>query len=179
MPGSYEDNVFFIGDFDDTLEQYVVSPLTAEILKQAKEKDGRIDLWITSYGGYVHLATHLVELVEYAKRQGVTVRTIVPSTAFSAGSMLAIAGTPGERYIGRNADHLIHYGQIGSAETTEEQIKRYTKWKTKMFRANIAHYEKYANVPDLANKISDDGYFVTAAEAIRWKMADKYIEKLD
>lgn len=179
MPGSYEDNRFIINDFDDALENTIILPLTQEIAKQANEKDGRIDLYINSIGGYLHLVNHMTELVEIAKSNGVIVRTIVPDIAFSAGSMLAITGTPGERYIGRRAEHLIHYGQIMSFETTEEQIDRYANHKKRMFRGNYEHYTKYCNVPGLDQKMLDDGYFVTSKEAIRWGMADKYMEKLE
>ena len=179
MPGTYEDNVFFIGDFDESLERDIVIPLTMEIAKQSEKKKGRIDLYINSMGGYGHLAYHLVELVESAKRQDVEVRTIVTNSAFSAGSMLAITGTPGERYISRTGSHLIHYGSIASFEQTPQQIERYNKWKKKFFSDNVAHYKKYANVPDLEKHISDDGFFVTAAECVKWKLADKYMDKLE
>lgn len=178
MPGNYEDNVFFIGDFDDVLEQNIVIPLTQEISRQSEKKNGRIDLYINSCGGYLHLVNHLTELVEIAKAQDIVVRTIVPDIAFSAGSMLAITGTKGERYIGRRAEHLIHYGQLMSFETTEEQIDRFSKHKKRLFKGNYEHYVKYCSVPGLDQKMLDDGYFVTAAEAIRWGMADKYMEKL-
>jgi ATP-dependent protease ClpP protease subunit len=179
MPGNYEDNIFFIGDFDDALERDVIIPLTQEIAKQSKEKDGRIDLYINSVGGYVHLVMHMVELVEIAKAQGIKVRTIVPDMAFSAGSALAVTGSPGERYIGRRAEHLIHYGQIMSFETTPEQIKRFSAWKDRKFKANLEHYQKYCKIPDLDKHILDDGFFVTAQQAIKWGMADKYMDKLE
>lgn len=178
MPGTNSDNVFFISDFDDALEGSVILPLTECIGKQSELKDGRIDLYINSVGGYLHLLRHMVELVEIAKSQGVTVRTIVPEMAFSAGSMLAITGTPGERYIGREAEHLIHYGQIMSFETTPEQIKRFTAFKERKMKSNLAHYKKYAEVPDIDNKMLDDGFFVPAPQAIRWGLADKYMDKL-
>lgn len=179
MPGHYEDNMFFIGDFDDALENQILIPLTQEVAKQSKEKNGRIDLYINSVGGYVHLVSHIVELVEIAKSQGVVVRTIVPDMAFSAGSALAITGTPGERYIGRRAEHLIHYGQIMSFETTPEQIKRFTAWKDRKFKANLEHYKKYCDIPNLDQHILDDGFFVTARDCIKWKLADKYMDKLE
>lgn len=179
MPGHFEDNVFFIGDFDESLENTIILPLTQEVKKQSKEREGRIDLYINSCGGYLHVVNHMVELIEIAKTNGVVVRTIVPDIAFSAASMLAITGTPGQRYIGKRAEHLIHYGQIYSFETTEEQIDRFTAHKKRMFKGNFDHYQKYANIPGLDQKMLDDGYFVTAREALRFGMADKYMEKLE
>lgn len=172
-------NTFFIGDFDDNAEQQLVIPLTKEIQRQARYRDGRIDLWINSFGGYAHLVDHLTELVEVAKRAEVVVRTIVPSIAFSAGSMLAITGTPGERYIARSGNHLIHYGSTGSVETTPLQADRFHAWKKADFDNTVKHYEKYSDVPNIRQHVADDGFFVPAAKCIKWGLADKYLDKFE
>lgn len=173
-----EGNLFYTGDFDESLEDMMI-PLIQEIQKQKVLKYGRIDLYINSFGGYAHVVNALVELVENAKSEDITVRTIVPSIAFSAGSMLAIAGTPGHRYIARTAEHLVHYGNIGSSESTPTQVERYNKWKTRDFKNTLAHYKKYCNIPNIEEHLKDDGYFVTASEAIKWGLADHYMNKLD
>lgn len=172
-------NVFFIGDFDDNAEANLIIPLTKEIQKQREKRDGKIDIYINSYGGYKHLVFQLVSLVEIAKREGIVVRTIVPHIAFSAGSILAITGTPGERYIERDAEHLLHYGTTGSMETTPEQVERNGRLKTRDFKKILAHYNRYSSVPDLANKMNDDSFFATATQCIKWGLADKYMEKFD
>lgn len=174
-----EDNIFIFNDFDDSMESSTVLPLTLEIQKQSQLKNGRIDLYINSFGGYAHLVDHLVQLVELAKSNGVTVRTIVPSIAFSAGSFLAITGTPGERYIARNGEHLIHYGSTGSMEATPLQIDRFTDWKKRGFKVSLDHYKKYSKVPNLDAEMMDDGFFVPAAKCIKWGLADKYMDKFD
>ena len=178
MAGQHDDNVFLISDFDDPLEQIVI-PLTSAVREQSDKKNGHIDLWINSYGGMDHILMHLVELVELAKANGVIVRTIVPSVAFSAGSMLSITGTPGERYIAQHAHHLIHYGSVGSMESTPTQIERWSKWKDSLFKYTIKHYDTYSNVPDLRDKIADDGYFVNAKDCIKWGLADKFTNKFE
>lgn len=182
MPHSFHGNQFLIGsEFDSDLEHEIIIPLTVEIKKQAKKMESKrqIDIYINSFGGYGHLANHLIELVELAKRNGIVVRTIVTDSAFSAGSMLAIAGSPGERYIARTAFHLVHYGSITSFEATPLQAERYGKWKNAFFANNVKHYKKYADIPNLEDQIKDDGFFVTAAESIKWKMADHYTDKLE
>lgn len=176
---TYEDNTFVLNDFDDSMEANVVTALTMEIYKQVEVKDGRIDLWINSFGGYAHLVFHMIELVEMAKREGVVVRTIVPSVAFSAGSMLAVTGTPGERYIARAGEHLIHYGRTGSIEETPKQIERWSAYKSRDFKNTIAHYQKYANVDNLDTEMMDDGFFIPASKCIKAGLADKYIDKLE
>lgn len=172
-------NVFFIGDFDDNAERELAITLPKEIQRQRKFRDGRIDLYINSFGGYAHLVFQLIEMVEVAKRLDITVRTIVPSIAFSAGSMLAITGTPGERYIAKDGEHLLHYGTTGSQETTPVQIERMTAYKNRDFKKTLKHYERYAKVPDLSKHLADDGFFVPAKQCISWGLADKYMDKFD
>lgn len=175
----HDGNIFYFTDFDDNMERSIVLELTKEIQKQRRLKDGRLDFWINSFGGYGHLVFHLIELTEIAKREGIVVRTIVPNTAFSAGSMLAVAGTPGERYMAKTAEHLIHYGNIGSSETTPKQIERMSAWKNRDFKNTIDVYRKYAEIPDLDAEMMDDGWFVPAPKCIKYGLADKYIDKLD
>lgn len=176
-----DDNVFFLSDFDDTMEASIVLPLTREIQKQRRLKDGRIDLYINSFGGYRHLVFHLISLVELAKREGVTVRTVVPDIAYSAGSILAVTGTPGERYIEKSAEHLIHYGITGSSETTPEQVERNYIQKQQGFKKILAHYDKYTKIDksSLEDLMNDDSAYIPAPKAIKYGLADKYMEKFD
>jgi len=173
----HDGNIFFIGDFDPVMEDEIIIPLTKEIQRQRTVDNGRIDLYINSSGGNFYLMQHLVHLVEKAKDCGICVRTIVMSMAYSAGSMLAITGS--ERYIAKGAEHLIHYGSNGGVNTTPVQAKRQAQSNDRAFRYNVNHYKKYANVPDLEKHIADDNFYVTAAQAIKWDLADFYLEKLD
>lgn len=176
-----DDNVFFLADFDDNMEANIVLPLTREIQKQRQLKNGRIDLYINSFGGYRHLVFQLISLVELAKREGITVRTIVPDIAYSAGSILAVTGTPGERYIERTAEHLIHYGQTGSAESTPEQVERNYIQKQQGFKKILDHYQKHTKIDraDLDQLMNDDSAYIPANKCIKWGLADKYMEKFD
>lgn len=179
MFGKSDGNIFFVGDFEESMESELIIPLTRQIQKERSNKNGRIDLYINSFGGGLYLVQHLIELVEMAKRDGTVVRTMVMSAAYSAGSILAITGTPGERYIAKDAQHLLHYGQNGSINSTPTQVERQSEYNNSMFRWNVNHYKKYADVPNLEEQMSDDHFFVTARNAIKWGLADKYLEKFD
>lgn len=176
-----QDNRFYIaGDFNTDMESAVVPALRKAIDNQANLKDGMVELWIASDGGLAYVLVQIVELVEYAKRKGVKVRTIVASHASSCGSMLAVSGTKGERYISRYAEHYVHYGQFdGYRKTTPLQVERHAdRWRR--WTVVIAdHYRKYAHIPDLETKLADDDLWVPAGDAILWGMADKYMEELD
>lgn len=171
------DSTFFIYDFDETTEQHIIPDLYEKIQDESKKKDGSITLMINSPGGYTHVMFHMVDLVEMAKRSGVVVRTVVPDMAFSCGSMLAITGSPGERYIAKSAKHLIHLGYQASGESTMEQIERNLSEKRAHFKKILNLYKTYANVPDLEKHVEDDNFYVDAAKAIRWGLADKYTDK--
>lgn len=176
MSGYYQDNQFFIGSFDEEIEELFV-PLAVEIRDQSMRMGGLIEIFITSDGGGYYHFLHILELVEAAKRSGVVVRTLVPSAAYSAGSMLAVAGTEGERYIGRRAEHLAHYGFVVSEESTIRQLKRNNDWKTRSFNDVVKHYETYCNIPDLKDHLNDDCGFIPAAQAKKWGMADKFMDQ--
>lgn len=179
MLNSHEDNIFFLTDFDDSMEGDIILPLIKEIQKQKRYRDGRIDLYINSFGGYRHLAFQLISLVENAKREGITVRTIVPDAAYSAGSILAVTGSPGERYIERSAEHLIHYGFTGSAESTPEQVERNYAQKNEGFKKILLHYKKYTTIPDIEAKMNDDSFYIPGVKCLKWGLADKFMEKFD
>lgn len=172
----YDENVFFIGDFDESMEDLLI-PLTREIQRQRALDNGQLDLYINSIGGGLYLLQHIIELVELAKADGVKVRTIVTSMAYSAGSLLAITGT--ERYIARGAEHLIHYGQGGYASATPVQAKRQNEKLNREFKWNVDHYKKYADVPNLEKKMADDNFYITADKCIKWGLADYYMDELD
>ena len=172
-------NIFYFTDFDDNMESSLVIPLTREIQKQRRLRDGRLDFYINSFSGYAHLLFNIIELVEIARRENIVVRTIVPNLAASAGSMLAITGTPGERYIGRTAEHLVHYGTTGGVEETPKQVERTSAYKSRDFQHRINLYRKYCEIPDLDSEMMDNGWFIPAAKCLKFKMADKYIDKFD
>lgn len=172
----YNGNQFYFGDVDDAMEDLVI-PLIRELQRQNDLENGQVDLWINSFGGYLHVLEFLIETIEVAKGSGIIVRTIVPSTAFSAGSMLAIAGTQGERYIGKDGEHLAHFGQMQSLETTINQVERLRAFKHRQYKKELGYYRKYADIPNLEENFMDDGFFIPASKCIQWKLADKYMAK--
>lgn len=174
-------NVFFLADFDDGMESSIILPLIRQIQHQRTLRYPRIDLHINSHGGYKHLVFQLVSLVEMAKRDDITVRTIVSDVAYSAGSVLAIAGTPGERYIEPTAEHLIHYGLTGSMETTPEQLERNFQAKNFGFKKIRAHYLKYSQLTaeELDRLMNDDSAYINARKSIKAGLADHYTTKFD
>lgn len=178
MSGYYDDkNTFYIGEFDEGLEEILLKFNTATI-KQSKIANGRINMLINSYGGNAAIAFHLVEAMEMAKRAGIEVRTVVTSAAYSAGSIVAVAGSIGQRYIAKDALHLVHYGYYDDGgNTTPTQNSRSRSVAEIFFKQIANHYSKYCNIPDLEHHMSDDNWYINASSAKKWNMADHYIDK--
>ena len=173
-------NTFFISDtFDDEMRNVVIWNLEKQIEDLKTKKDATITFYISSHGGDGFLVMDMVNLFEYAKSWGIKIRTIVTSHAYSAGSILAIAGTEGERYISRNAEHLAHYGTFdGRRKHTPVQSTREHERNLRWNETMIAHYEKYAKIPNIRKELADDGFYIPADKSIEWKLADKYFEEL-
>lgn len=173
------DTFYVLGVFDDQMRDGLVWALTRKIDELKKQREAKITVYINSYGGSGELCFHLVSLLELAKRNGIVVRTVVTGAAYSSGSILAVVGTKGERYIDSAAEHLVHYGQFdGYRKTTPLQIERGTdRWK-RWTKTVLKHYEKFADIPGLADHMKDDDFFIPADKCIKWGLADKYMEEL-
>lgn len=174
-------NVLIINDFDDAMEAEIILPFIRQIQYQRTLREGRIDLYVNSFGGYAHLAFHIVSLMEQAKREEITVRTVVPDAAFSAGSIVAVAGSPGHRYVERTAQHLAHYGMAGSIDSTPEQAARAYEERARHFKKIRKHYLDYTDIEavDLDRLMGDDQGYIPAAKCIKWGFADYYMERFD
>ena len=174
------DKTYFInGEFDDEMRKDVVWNLEKHINELKDKKSATLTFYISSPGGDANLLLDLVELFEQAKKHGIVIKTIITSHAYSAGSMLAIAGTKGERYIAKYAEHLAHYGQWGGRRFSDpvhmdRENEFYKRWNATM----VDFYNKYSKIPDIKEKLSSDGLYITAEESIKWGLADKYTEEL-
>lgn len=172
-------DIYVVTAFNEEMEQEIIPYLISLANKAQRDANpAPVTFWINSYGGYTDVMWSLVEAIELLKRNRVTVRTVVTATAYSCGSMLAISGSAGERYISHNAEHLLHLGSANTRVTTELQLERESAWLKRHFERIVSHYEKYAKVPDLREHLRDDGFFVPARNAIKYGLADKFTDKL-
>lgn len=173
------DRFFILGEFNDDMNRELVLPLTKKIDSLSAIRNPSIEIIIDSNGGNGNTLMHLVDLVETAKKNGITVKTIVRNRAYSSGSMLAITGSKGHRYIAPAAEHLIHYGSVnGWYNHTPTQLDRESKFFKRWFATLVDHYKKYADVPDLEEHIKDDNFFIDAKSSIKWGLADKLSTEL-
>ena len=166
-------NYYINEEFNESMKRAIVPSLIKDITEKKKLREAKICLFISSYGGYVYVLKEILTLVEAAKACGITVETNVFSHAYSCASLLACAGTVGERYVSPHAEHLIHLGQTGTGEVINDvEAERAYGEITKHFDWVRAQYKKYAKVKDLRKKIHDDNLYFHGQEIIDNGLAD-------
>jgi len=176
-----ENTVYIHGKFDiDIIE--LLPKIKEEINKQKTFKDGKVIFSINSTGGYYYILTSLLNLIDYAKKQGVIIETVVESMAHSCGSLLACSGSTGHRYIGEYAQHLCHFITNDYSATTPTQIQRQAEECLRL-QNNIKNiYKKYCKetaqngyIDKLFNNMKDDYFYIPAKECIKYGLADKIL----
>jgi ATP-dependent protease ClpP protease subunit len=97
------------------------------------------------------------------------------SEAFSAGSVVAVAGTPGYRRVANGGLYMLHYGEVEHSATNPTSAKRLSVANDAHFNLVLGHYEKYCDIPALGDELKSDYFYISAKDAIEWGMADGYI----
>ena len=172
---TYSNNTVYIHDnFNDSLS-LILPNIDFIINEQKDKKEGKIIFDICSHGGYAYILKELLNRVEYAKSQNIIVETIVRSQAYSCGSMLAISGTKGHRYIGEYAEHLVHLGSAGMRVQDNAEFSRMKDHIQRHFDLVKNVYKKYANIENLDTKIENDSWYIYGEDCIKQGMADKFL----
>lgn len=173
---NFFDKHFYIhGDFDESISTNIIPKLIDEIEAKRNQKDATIKFFIASNGGSSFMLENILAHVERAKSLGIIVETYVFSHAYSAGSVLACAGSFGHRYIGESAEHLLHLPRTGTGcVSTDLQLDRNVERAKRHFNRSRARYKKYAKVKNLTKMLKDDDYFLYGQEIIDNGLADKF-----
>jgi len=107
------------------------------------------------------------------------VSTIVMGQACSMGSLLAQAGAAGKRLILPHARHMIHQpsgGAGGQATDMEIQVKEILKMKRTLTDVYVRHNGRQRTFDEISADMERD-FFMSAAEAVAYGLADRVIEK--
>lgn len=162
---------FVTQEFDDDLQKDL-RKFYSEVDEVSKQKDAAIEVIINSEGGDCSVLKSYLDAFEYAKSEGVTVKTHVSGIAASCGSLLAIAGSPGHRSMSAHSEHYMHLGSAGFRTHTDLELERMTGQVQRHFDFVRGMYAKYAKVPNLRKKLETDHLFVDAETAKQWKLVD-------
>lgn len=101
-----------------TAEQ--ASDVCRQINQLAAVSKDDITLWIQSPGGSVTAGFAILDTMAAC---GCDIRTVVMGSAASMGAVLASAGTKGKRYIGLNAEMMIHQALGGASGQTTDILR--------------------------------------------------------
>jgi ATP-dependent Clp protease protease subunit len=162
---------------DGEVTQHTASLVVAQMLfLESEDPKKPIHFYINSPGGSVTAGMSIYDTMQFIQ---CPVHTIVMGQAASMGSLLAMAGEKGHRYILPNARHMIHQplgGASGQATDVEIQARELLRWKDVLTNIYATHTPKTYEV--LKADMERDN-FMTAEQAVAYGLADKVISKRD
>jgi ATP-dependent Clp protease protease subunit len=158
---------------DGEVTQHSASLICAQLLfLESENPDKAISLYINSPGGSVTAGMAIYDTMQYIKP---AIHTIVMGQAASMGSLLAMSGTAGHRFILPNARHMIHQplgGASGQATDVEIQARELLRWKKVLTEIYVKHTHK---TYDQLSRDMERDFFMTADEAVSYGLADKVL----
>ncbi len=162
---------------DGEVTQHSASLIVAQLLfLEAENPDKAISFYINSPGGSVTAGMAIYDTMQFLKPD---IHTIVMGQAASMGSLLAMSGTAGHRFILPNARHMIHQplgGASGQATDVEIQARELLRWKKVLTEIYVKHT---GQTHDQLTQDMERDFFMTADEAVKYGLADKIITKRD
>jgi ATP-dependent Clp protease protease subunit len=173
--------VFLNGGVDDHTANLIVAQLL-HLESQDSEKD--IHLYINSPGGLVTAGLSIYDVMQFIKPD---VATYVMGQACSMGSFLAMAGSPGKRYVLPESRTMIHRVSSGTPSTrgsvhvqelqfedakrTYEESQRLNERLTQLY---VKHNTAGKTYDEMYNTMKFDT-FLSAGEAVAYGLADKVV----
>ncbi len=162
---------------DTEVTSHSASLIVAQMLfLESEDTEKPINFYINGPGGSVTAGMSIYDTMQFIK---CPIYTIVLGQAASMGSLLAMAGQQGNRYILPNARHMIHQplgGASGQATDVEIQAKELLRWKKVLTEIYVKHNSSGKKFSELQNDMERDN-FMSADEAVKYGLADKVIIK--
>ena len=167
------ERIIFLGT---GIDDHVASVVIAQLLfLEAEDHEKDINLYINSPGGSVSAGLAIYDTMQYIKPQ---VSTICVGMAASMGAVLLSGGAEKKRYALPHSKIIIHQPWIGGlqGQTTDIEIhaKEMVKTRDKLYKILAKHTGKST---DQIMKDCDRDYYLTAPEAIEYKLIDEMLEQ--
>ena len=164
---------------DTGVDNHSAGLIVAQMLfLEAEDPERDIIFYINSPGGVVTAGMSIYDTMQYIRPD---ISTIVMGQACSMGSLLAQAGTAGKRFILPNARHMIHQpsgGASGQATDIQIQAQEILKMKQYLTEIYVSHNTGGKTFEQLSADMERD-FFMSAAEAVAYGLADKVITRRD
>jgi len=165
-----KERIIFVGGvIDDSLSCSIVAQLLF-LEKEDPKKD--VVMYINSPGGSIDAGLAIIDTMNYIKCD---VSTIAVGLAASMGAMILAMGKKGKRYSLKNSEIMLHQplgGAEGQASDLEISVKRMVRIKNKLYELLS---EATGQSKEKIQKDFDRDYWMTAQEALEYKIIDKII----
>lgn len=158
--------VFVNGPIDDSVAALVNAQL---LFLESENPDKPVAMYINSPGGVVTSGLAIYDTMQWIK---CPVATVCLGTAYSMGSFLLMAGSPGSRIALPNASIMLHQPS-GGFQGVASDIQRHAEdiLRTKR-RLNEIYAKHCGRTYEEVERTLDRDHFMTAAEAKEWGVVD-------
>ena len=168
------DRIIFLGT---GVNDEVANSLVAQMLYlQSEDAKADIRLYINSPGGSVSAGMAIYDTMQFVSCD---VATYCMGQAASMGAVLLAAGAAGKRYALPNARVMIHQPLAGMQGTAEDIMIHAREFKSVKKRLNQILIDHTGQPLDKIEADTDRDHFLTAAEAMEYRLIDSVIEKSD
>ena len=155
----------------------VANSLVAQLLfLQSDDPKADIHLYINSPGGSVTAGLAIYDTMQFVTCD---VATYCIGQCASMGAVLLAAGAAGKRHALPNSRIMIHQPLAGMEGTAEEiliHVKEFRKIKEKLNNILLKHTGQSL---EKINKDTDRDNFMSAEEALDYKLIDRVIERME
>jgi len=158
--------VFVNGPIDDTVAALVNAQL---LFLESENPDKPVAMYINSPGGMVTSGLAIYDTMQWIK---CPVATVCMGTAYSMGSFLLMAGSPGSRIALPNASIMLHQPS-GGFQGVASDIQRHAEdiLRTKR-RLNELYARHCGRTYEEVERTLDRDHFMAATEAKEWGVVD-------
>ncbi len=169
-----KDRIIFLGT---AINDEVANSIVAQLLfLQSDDPKSDIQLYINSPGGSVSAGLAIYDTMQFVSCD---VATYCVGQAASMGAVLLAAGAANKRLALPNARIMIHQplaGMQGTAEDIMIHAKEFKKIKQRLNEILLKHTGQPL---EKIEADTDRDRFMTAAEAMEYKLIDKVIEHME
>ena len=170
------ERVIFLGTaIDDRVSNIIEAQL---LYLESIDKESPIQIYVNSPGGSVYAGLGIYDTMQYIKPE---ISTICTGLAASMAAVLLCAGAKGKRYALPHSRIMIHQplgGAEGQATDIEIQAREILKMKRYLTEIYVTHNTAGKTYEDFAQDMERD-FFMSAAEAVEYGLADKIITRRD
>ena len=163
--------VFLVGPVEDHMANLVVAQL---LFLESENPDKDIHLYINSPGGAVNAGLAIYDTMQFIKPD---VSTVCIGQAASMGAVLLAGGAAGKRFCLPHARMMVHQplgGFQGQAADFEIHAREILRVRERLNEILVKHCGRSM---DQVKEDTDRDYFLDGAEAVKYGLIDKVIEK--